>query len=176
MPRSKNPAIVNEKVTARQAAFTSNIVTDTTDLDAQYKYLRLLQIKKDMDLITEDDYRALTESATGGAYEKATTHILRNLQRYSEFSPELSQIFATVGSNDKITCARVLAKRMVDSAAVKRVLASCVGVSQNQLPSFGSNFVAQDIGRYNIQLQDNPMQSINRASRDIEIYQESIMN
>ena len=174
MPRSKNPAVVNEKITPRQQALMSNVVTDTSDLDSQYKYLRLLQIKREMGVIDEDDYRALTESATGSALEKATTHIIKNLQRYSEFSPQLQQIFSVVGTSDKIQCARILAKRMIDAAATRRVLASCVGVSQRDLSGFGSSFVSADIGRSQIQLQRNPMQSADQRMYDTNAYRASL--
>ena len=167
MPRSKNPAMVKETIGPRQQAFSSNILTDTSNMDSEYRFLRLLDMKRKMDIITEDDYRALTTSSHGSATEKASIEILKNLNRYSEFDPRLEQIFRVVGSSNKYQVSKILAERMVSAAATKRVLASTLGVSQKGLSSFGSSFVAQDIGRSAAQLEGNPMTSRGQRESDI---------
>ena len=167
MPRSKNPAMVKETIGPRQQAFSSNILTDSSNMDSEYRFLRLLEMKRNMNIITEDDYKALTTSSHGSATEKASIEILKNLNRFSEFDPRLEQIFRVVGSSNKYQVSKILAERMVSAAATKRVLASTLGVSQKGLSSFGSDFVSQDIGRSAAQLEGNPMTASVQREKDI---------
>ena len=171
MPRSKNPAMVKETIGPRQQAFSSNILTDSSNMDSEYRFLRLLEMKRNMNIITEDDYKALTTSSHGSATEKASIEILKNLNRFSEFDPRLEQIFRVVGSSNKYQVSKILAERMVSAAATKRVLASTLGVSQKGLSSFGSDFVSQDIGRSAAQLEGNPMTASVQREKDIKASQ-----
>jgi hypothetical protein len=167
MPRSKNPAMVKETIGPRQQAFSSNILTDSSNMDTEYRFLRLLDMKRQMGIISEDDYKALTTSSHGSATEKASIQILKNLNRYSEFDPRLEQIFRVVGSTNKYNVSKILAERMVSAAATKRVLASTLGVTQGGLSSFGSTFVSEDIGRSAAALEGNPMTSARQRGLDL---------
>jgi hypothetical protein len=159
--------MVKETIGPRQQAFSSNILTDSSNMDSEYRFLRLLEMKRKMNIITEGDYQALTTSSHGSATEKASIEILKNLNRFSEFDPRLEQIFRVVGSSNKYQVSKILAERMVSAAATKRVLASTLGVSQGALAGFGSNFVSADIGRSAAALEGNPMTSANQRDRDI---------
>jgi len=167
MPRSKNPAMVKETIGPRQQAFSSNILTDSSNMDTEYRFLRLLDMKRQMNILSEEDYKALTTSSHGSATEKASIEILKNLNRFSEFDPRLEQIFRVVGSSNKYQVSKILAERMVSAAATKRVLASTLGVSQKGLSSFGSSFVSQDIGRSAAALEGNPMTARGQRESDI---------
>ena len=102
--RTKNPAIVQSKVNSQAAAFSSNIVTESTDnLAKQNAYLENIFRKRQMGIISEDDYRVLISSQRGKAVEKASMHILKNILSYSEFDPNLQAIYATVGSHPTVT-------------------------------------------------------------------------
>ena len=121
-----------------------------------------------MNIITEEDYQALTTSSHGSATEKASIQILKNLNRYSEFDPRLEQIFRVVGSTNKYNVSKILAERMVSAAATKRVLASTLGVLQEGLSSCGPSFVSKDIGQSAALLEGNPMTSARQRNRDIQ--------
>ena len=92
MPRSKTPTMVCEKIVPRQQESSSNILTDDSNINAEYRFLRLLDMKRRMSIISEADYQALTTSAHGSATEKASIEIFKNLNKYSEFDSRLKQI------------------------------------------------------------------------------------
>ena len=163
MPRSKNPAIVSETVGPRAQAFSRNILSDTSSMKAEKEFLELISLKRRLGILSEEQFNEYLGSASGQAQEEAMLQVLTNLNRFSEFDSRLERVYQMFGSRSKIEVARKISQKMVASAATKRVLAETIGVTPNQIGSFGNTYVEQDLQRSEAALLRNPMASARAA-------------
>ena len=159
MPRSKNPAIVHETTGPRAQAFSSNILTDSSSLKTEKEFLELINLKRNLGILSEAQFREYIGSASGQAQEAAMLRVLSSLNRFSEFDSRLERVYQMFGSRSKIEVARKISMKMVQSAATKRVLAETIGVTPNEIGSFGSAYVERDLQRSEAALLVNPMAS-----------------
>ena len=141
-------------------------------MKAEKEFLELINLKRNLGILSEAQFREYIGSASGQAQEQAMLSVLSSLNRFSEFDSRLERVYQMFGSRSKIEVARKISMKMVQSAATKRVLAETIGVNPSEIGNFGSLYVERDLERSEAALLDNPMASssvnFRRAERGIQ--------
>ena len=154
--RTKN-LTATESISADQAALRGNILNDSASDAAELSRLKLLQVKQQLNIISEEEIRQLI--GPPDPVDALSRKILIRLNGMSSLSPQLIHIMNVMGSKSRVEISKRLAQKYVNSQALKHTLRSFLGPDLNAV---GEEEVYADLGREDA-FDQNPM-SASQAS------------
>ena len=167
MPRSKAPCVVSDNRSVKENAFSNRLVTDHSSVKDERDFVDLLLKKQELyrsmgkKLYSNEDLEALIPGNTDPT-EKMVLAVMRNLNKYSVYSPEFKEIVAVTGENSRLRITQRMAQSLIANSAMKRSISRIIGVQESAINSAGDTYLAADFGRQRIQLAMNPMIAASR--------------
>jgi hypothetical protein len=155
--RSKN-LTANESISADQAALRGNILNDSASDAAELNRLKLLQVKQQLNIISEEEIRQLI--GPPDPVDRLSRKILIRLNGMSSLSPQLIHIMNVMNSKSRVEISKRLAQKYVNSQALKHTLRTFLGPDLNAV---GEEEVYEDLGREDA-IGSNPMTSSQRSA------------
>ena len=162
MPRTKAPGAVADNRSLKENAFSNRLVTDHSSVKDERDFVDLLLKKQELyrsmgkTLYSNEDLEALIPGNTDPT-ERMVLAVMRNLNKYSVYSPEFKEIVAVTGETSRLRIAQKMAQKLIANSAMKRSISRIIGVQESAINSVGDGYLAADFGRQRMQLALNPM-------------------
>ena len=148
--RMKN-LTANESVSSNDAALRDNLLTDRASEAAEINRLKLLNLKLQLGVVTQDQVNQLL--GPSDPVDILARKILIKLNKMSTLDSRLIHIFSIFGTKSRAEINKRLAEKYVASQTLKHTLRSFLG---SDLNSIGEEEVYRDLGREDA-LDSNPM-------------------